>query len=188
MNLSDSEILNLDSLVLEPFDSARVQPASYDMTLYPELLVPMSSRKGTVVDLRTDDPGDLVTKWTLAPEERYLLHPGEMVLGCTHEVLKVPPWLLARVEGKSTLGRLFLAVHVTAGFIDPGFQGQVTLEIVNHGPWTIALYPGMNIAQVNFAKMSGYVAKPYGSKGLGSHYDGQMGPKAAVGKRGPVNL
>jgi len=188
MNLSDSEILDLGSFVLEPFDPERVQPASCDMTLYPELLVPLFTRTNSVIDLRTDDPEELVRKEVMGPDDRYLLKPGAVVLGCTREVLKVPPYLLARVEGKSTLGRLFIAVHVTAGFIDPGFQGQVTLEIVNHGPWTIALYPGMNIAQVNIAKMSGYVAKPYGSEGLGSHYAGQMGPKAAVGKRGPVKL
>lgn len=185
MTLSDTEILDLNTLVLDPFNPNQVQPASYDMTLYPELLVPMRSRKGAVLDIRTDDPGELVEREILS-EGGYLLKPGEAVLGCTNEIVKVPSWILARVEGKSTLGRLFLVTHCTAGFLDPGFEGQVTLEIVNHGPWIIVLYAGMSIAQVNFSKMSGYVHKPYGSEGLGSHYVGQMGPKAAVGKRGPV--
>jgi dCTP deaminase len=86
---------------------------------------------------------------------------------------------MARVEGKSTLGRIFLAVHITAGFIDPGFNGKITLEVVNHGPWNLVLWPGMKIAQISFSKMSKECSKPYGSLGLKSHYQGQNGVTAA---------
>jgi dCTP deaminase len=116
--------------------------------------------------------------------DRYELHPRQSVLACTEEVVRCPLDLSARIEGKSSLGRLFMAVHITAGVIDAGFHGQVTLEIVNHGPWTIVLWPSMPIAQVNYFQMTGPCEVPYGSKKLGSHYLGQRGPTPASGRRG----
>ena len=94
-----------------------------------------------------------------------------------------PSDLVARVEGKSSLGRLFMAVHVTAGWIDSGFTGQITLEIVNHGPWVVVLWPGMPIAQINFARLTRPCLTPYGTPALGSHYQNQKGATSAVGKR-----
>jgi dCTP deaminase len=113
----------------------------------------------------------------------YELMPGACIIASTSEVIRCPNDIAARVEGKSSLGRLFLSVHVTAGWIDPGWVGQVTLEVVNHGAWSIMLWPGMKIAQVNFTRMSAPCAVPYGSPQLKSHYQGQMGPQPAVGRR-----
>lgn len=115
---------------------------------------------------------------------QFELRPDQAILGCTTEIVRCPLDLSARIEGKSSLGRLFLAVHITAGVIDAGFKGQITLEIVNHGPWNIVLYPGMPIAQLSYWTLTSPVEIPYGSSRLGSHYLGQMGPTPASGKRG----
>jgi len=178
MTLSDGELLTRGPSLIQPFDRRRVQPASYDLILHEELQVPS---KGGTVDLRKHDP------WSLLEPVRiqggFELPPGGCVLGSTQETVTCPEDLVARVEGKSSLGRLFLAVHITAGWIDSGFTGQITLEIVNHGPWGVVLWPGMPIAQLNFAKLSQPCVVPYGSPTLGSHYQGQKGPTPAAGKR-----
>jgi dCTP deaminase len=179
---TDSEILAIASKLISPFDASKVQPASYDLALHPDIRV-LSTAAGATVDLRTDDPSLLSYPAEIEPEG-YHLRPGECVLGSTIESVRCPIDCVARVEGKSSLGRIFLAVHVTAGFVDPGFEGQITLEIVNHSPWNLVLWPGMPIAQINFARTSGPCARPYGSSGLGSHYQGQRGPTPAAGKRG----
>lgn len=193
--LNDLEIEHLGSKLIDPFDSACVQPASYDLSLHDELLIPRR-RTGEVVDLQNYSPSQnayLKTKllppagqW-LAEEyghhckDGFVLYPHGCVLGSTVERVAVPATLVARVEGKSSLGRLFLSAHVTAGFVDPGFLGQITLEIVNHGPYWILLRPGMKIAQVNFTRLTSPCERPYGSPGLGSHYQGQRGPTAGRG-------
>lgn len=111
----------------------------------------------------------------------YPLMPGQAVLGDTEEKIFVPHDLAARVEGKSSIGRLFVSVHETAGFIDPGFEGTVTLEIKNNSPVVQYLRAGMYICQINFTQMTSPALRPYGSEGLGSHYQGQAGPTPAAG-------
>lgn len=182
MTMPDAELLQRGVTLIEPFDAGMVQPASYDLGLDSTLLVPVKELCGSAVDLRKNNPKRLTTATTIGVDG-FELQPGACVLGSTLELIHCPTDYVARVEGKSSLGRLFMTVHVTAGFIDPGFSGQVTLEIVNHGPWTIILWPGMRIAQVNFAEMSSPCLKPYGSPGLGSHYQGQKGPTPSAGNR-----
>ena len=185
MVLSDCDILarqneNGCSILITPFRRDKVQPASVDLTLYDELLVPQKLGYGARMDLRRHQPVDQMQRVRFTD---YDLRPGAAVIGATAERLAVPTDLVARVEGKSSLGRLFLAVHITAGFIDPGFAGHVTLEIVNHGPWTIVLHAGMDIAQVSFTQLTSPVLRAYGDTSLGSHYQHQHGPTAAAGRR-----
>ncbi len=178
--LPDHEIRRLAEALVEPFDPARVQPASYDLTAYHEVLVPHRTPRS--MDLRDVDPREHMTATSL--RGGYELRPGGCLLASTAEIVRCPDDVAARVEGKSSLGRLFLAVHVTAGWIDPGWNGRITLEIVNHGPWAINLRAGMPIAQVNFTRMGSACTIPYGSAALGSHYQGHDGPRAAAGVRG----
>jgi len=179
MILRDIEIIKYGADLITPFDTKSVQPASYDLRLDKSILKP--GQVNAPIDLRYHEPAEFMKRIEIS--EGYILKPGDCVLGNTVEVLNVPSDMVARVEGKSSLGRLFLTVHVTAGFVDPGFKGQITLEIVNLGKWPLNLYEGMKIGQVNFHKMEGEVSVPYGSSQLGSHYNGQMGPIAAKGKR-----
>jgi dCTP deaminase len=178
MILPDSELLTLGSTLIEPFNPKNVQPASYDLALDGTILRPSAHSN---MDLRRRNPLDVMQPVKIG--DGFTLEPGACILGSTLEVIHCPIDCVARVEGKSSLGRLFMAVHVTAGFVDPGFKGQITLEIVNHGPWGIVLWPGMKIAQINFARMEGPCSRPYGSPGLGSHYQGQVGPTPATGNR-----
>jgi dCTP deaminase len=161
---------------IDPFDEQRVQPASYDLTLHAEALKPVEGNSR--IDLRTQHPVDYMERVLI--EDGYQLTPGSCILTSTLESVKLGPSIVARVEGKSTLGRLFLAVHITAGFIDPGWNGRITLEVVNHGPLTVVLWPGMKIAQLSFTRMSSESQVPYGSPKLGSHYQGQVGAVAAA--------
>lgn len=179
--LPDHEILTLGHQLVEPFNPRCVQPASYDLSLHPDVLVPPGTRFAQTVDLRTDDPKSLMRPLNIGTG--YELLPGGCLIASTAEVIHCAPDIAARVEGKSSLGRLFLSVHVTAGWLDPGWSGQVTLEMVNHGSWSIMLWAGMKIAQVNFTRMATPCAAPYGSVGLGSHYQNQRGPTAAAGRR-----
>ncbi len=113
------------------------------------------------------------------PDDPFILHPGEFVLGATAEVIGLADDIVARLEGKSSLGRIGLLIHSTAGFIDPGFNGQVTLELSNVANLPIAIYPGMKIGQVSFYQLSTPAENPYGSAGAGSKYQGQRGPTAS---------
>lgn len=176
--LSDNELLLLREQLIEPFDAKSVQPSSYDVSLDDEILVPMQGRS---VDLRLDDPADSMVRSRF---KEYTLGPGQAILGSTTEIIRCPSNLSARVEGKSSLGRLFMSVHITAGVIDAGWDGQITLEIVNHGPWDLVLWAGMKIAQISYMTLTSPCKNPYGSQNLGSHYRGQRGPTAAFGKRG----
>lgn len=182
MILADHDITALGEALISPFDLRSVQPASYDLKLDNFILRPKNA--GVPVDLRFHDPKEFMETKDIS--SGYILKPGDCVLANTSEFLTIPDDMIARVEGKSSLGRLFLTVHVTAGFVDPGFKGQITLEIVNLGKWSLNLYPGMKIAQVNFHKMDSSAKRPYGSSDLGSHYQGQTGPVASSGKRGNV--
>ena len=178
--LPDYEILSMGTKLVEPFDERCMQPASYDLTLHEEVLAPYSL-SSKVIDLRVDKPRD--TMYPISLKEGFLLQPKACILASTAEVIHCPRDIAARVEGKSSLGRVFLAVHVTAGWVDPGWSGQITLEIANHGPWSIMLWAGMKIAQINFTRLASPCRVPYGSSQLGSHYQGQQGPTAAVGER-----
>jgi dCTP deaminase len=128
-----------------------------------------------VLDVKKDLT-DLTELVEVAEGESFMLHPGEFVLGSTLERVAVPTDLVARVEGKSSLGRLGLVIHSTAGFIDAGFDGHVTLELANLANLPITLYPGMKIGQISFIKMTSPAEKPYGSGAKGSKYQGQRGP------------
>jgi dCTP deaminase len=150
-----------------PYDRVYLNPASVDMTLSGSLRVPSDSR---TIDTQQVEPGHT---HEAAFSEGYLLYPGKFVLACTNESVHIPDNMVARVEGKSSLGRLGLAVHITAGFIDPGFQGQVTLEIANLSPWSIVLHKNMRIAQIAFSMLSGHAERPYSQTG---RYQGSRGP------------
>ncbi len=168
--LSDTAIAALAAAgMIDPFDPARVQPASYDLRLGTDFLVP------DVVRIPPGVTGALNQRehrWRRETGTIYL-HPGMAVLGATAERVCIPHDIAARVEGRSTLGRTFVTVHVTAGFVDPGFTGNITLEIVNLGPFVVCLKPGMDIAQVNFTRLDAPAARAYGE--AGNHYQGSKG-------------
>lgn len=169
MILSDYDILQYQKLyeggLLSPFDKDQVNPASYDLRLSPVTRWFVKDQKLDTMDLRPH---------TVPYEsEQLLLEPGEFILGATEETVNLPLELAARVEGKSSLGRLGLMVHVTAGYVDPGFVGQVTLEIKNVNSVPIMLYSGMRIAHIAFERMSSVPMKGYDQTG---NYQGQQGP------------
>jgi dCTP deaminase len=172
MLLSDHEInaaVFTGDVKISPFDPERVQPASVDLLLDHFLRVPLGREEIDVAQVWAGH-----TALVEIDEDGWLLKPGDFVLASTVERIALPDTLAARVEGKSSLGRLGLAVHVTAGFIDPGFAGQVTLEIANLSPWPIRLRRRMPIAQLCLIPMSAVPKRPYGS--AGNHYQGQYGP------------
>lgn len=171
MLLSDSDIIEYvkqNLIGYTPFDEEKVNPASVDMTLSSQYRRPRSYVR--YLDVRAIEP-DHTEPFN---SDVMVLAPGDFILATTRERVTIPDDLVARVEGKSSLGRLGLAVHITAGYIDPGFDGQVTLEIANLAPWSIALREGMRIAQIAFQTMTHPSNKPYGSRGVG-HYQGQQG-------------
>lgn len=182
--LADFEIrkaIENEEISIEPFAEDRLQPVSYDLTLSREIRIPQ-------YDVQTIDPGmktrEDVRYYGRVPANRPYttlaeihdhggrLEPQGFILACTNEYVKLSPQMSARVEGKSSLGRLGVAVHITAGFIDPGFEGQITLEIANLAPWTVVLYPDMPIAQIVFEPVS-TPERDYSKTG---HYCGQRGP------------
>ena len=180
MLLSDRDIrLELASgrVLLEPFDDAMVQPSSVDVRL-DRFFRLFDNHKYPVIDPAQDQP-DLTRLVEVAPDEPFVLHPGEFVLGATHERITLPDDVAARLEGKSSLGRLGLLTHSTAGFIDPGFTGHVTLELSNVATLPITLWPGMKIGQLCFFRLSSPAENPYGSGASGSRYQGQRGPTAS---------
>ncbi len=172
--LSDGTILRLvdeGRIAIDPWDPGLVQPASVDLRLGDSFRV-FHNHRTTAIDLR-DPPKDL-TEEVVPPEgESFVIHPGEFCLGRTLEWVELADDLLARVEGKSSLGRLGLIVHATAGFVDPGWKGTLTLEFANLTRVPIRLYPGLPIAQLSFMELDQPAQRPYGSPGLGSHYQGQ---------------
>lgn len=177
MILSDTSIreeVAAGRIGITPYDEGCVQPSSVDLHIDKEFLVFHNSRK-PFIDPR-EDSSELTEKVVVEAGDRFILHPGEFALGATLERLRLPDDLVARLEGKSSLGRLGLLIHSTAGYIDPGFDGYVTLELGNMATLPIAIYPGMQIGQVSFQRMTTAAAVPYGAKGLGSKYQGQRGP------------
>ncbi|HZP57532.1 MAG TPA: dCTP deaminase [Dehalococcoidia bacterium] len=159
---------------IDPLDADDIQPASVDVHLDRAFRVfKVSSRPYIDVRERMDE---LTEEVTIDDERPFFIHPGEFVLGSTREVLTLPDDILAQVEGKSSLGRIGLLIHATAGFVDPGWTGKLTLELSNVAKMPIALYYGMKIGQLSFQRMSTPVERPYGSPALRSKYQGQMGP------------
>ena len=177
MLLSDRDILAQiedKRVALEPFEPSMVQPSSVDVRLDRFFRV-FENHKYPHIDPATDQP-DLTRQVEPEDDEPFILHPGEFVLGSTYEVVTLPDDVAARLEGKSSLGRLGLLTHATAGFVDPGFSGHVTLELANVATLPIKLYPGMKIGQLCFFRLSSPAEHPYGSAKYGSRYQGQRGP------------
>ena len=177
MLLSDRDILaeiEAKRIVVEPYDEAMIQPSSIDFRLDRYFRV-FENHRYPHIDPAADQ-SDLTRQVEPEGDEAFILHPGEFVLGSTLEVVTLPDDLAARVEGKSSLGRLGLLTHATAGFVDPGFSGHVTLELANVATLPIKLYPGMKIGQLCFFRLSSPAEHPYGSAKYGSRYQGQRGP------------
>jgi dCTP deaminase len=173
--LSDGTIRRLvqeGRIRIDPWDPGMLQPASVDLRLGRSFRV-FENHKVTVIDL-ADPPSGLTEKVEVKPDESFVIHPGEFVLGRTEEHVELADDLVARIEGKSSLGRLGLIVHATAGFVDPGFQGTLTLEITNLTRVPIVLWPGKPIAQLSFMALDRPAERPYGHPELGSHYHGQV--------------
>jgi dCTP deaminase len=189
MFLSDISIRRLvhQAELISPFDQSMLQPASYDVLLGPKILIPkpvFPEMYGDMdpyypeVDLKQKfDYKDLFREKNLEEVENhsYVLEPQDFILGATVEFFKIPSNVRASIEGKSSLARLGIAPHVAAGYIDPGFNGRITLEIFNTGKFDVVLHAGMKIAQVAFAWVDENVARPYGHPELGSHYQDQQG-------------
>ncbi len=177
MLLSDRDILGeIDNgrVRLEPFEAAMVQPSSIDVRL-DRFFRTFENHRYPHIDPAEDQP-ELTRAVEPVGDEAFILHPGEFVLGSTYEVVSLPDDIAARLEGKSSLGRLGLLTHSTAGFIDPGFSGHVTLELANVANLPIKLWPGMKIGQLCFFRLSSPAEHPYGSEKYGSRYQGQRGP------------
>ncbi len=177
MVLSDRSIreeIAKGRLRIDPFDPGLVQPASVDVRLDRVFRV-FRVTHHPYIDVR--QPMEDLTDEVVIDEERpFFIHPGEFVLGSTLETVTLPDDIVAQVEGKSSLGRLGLLIHATAGYVDPGWTGKLTLELSNSAKIPIALYYGMRIGQLSFLRMSTPVERPYGSPELGSKYQGQTGP------------
>ncbi len=172
--LSDGTILELverGRIRIDPWDASLVQPASVDLRLGDSFRVFHNYRVSTI-DLR-NPPENLTEEVAVSADEAFVIHPGEFCLGRTLEWVELPDDIVARIEGKSSLGRLGLIVHATAGFCDPGWKGTLTLELNNLTRVPIKLYPGLLIAQLSFMGLDRAAARPYGSPELGSHYQGQ---------------
>ena len=177
MLLSDRDILaeiDADRIKVEPYDAEMIQPSSIDFRLDRYFRV-FENHRYPHIDPAADQ-SDLTRMVEPDGDEPFILHPGEFVLGSTHEVVTLPDDIAARVEGKSSLGRLGLLTHATAGFVDPGFSGHVTLELANVATLPIKLYPGMKIGQLCFFRLSSPAMHPYGSDKYGSRYPAPRGP------------
>ncbi len=174
--LSDGTIRRLvddGRIVIKPFDASLIQPASIDLRLGDSFRV-FNNHKAAAIDLRQGPPEGLTEQVTANEVDGFVIHPGEFCLGRTAEWVELPDDVVARIEGKSSLGRLGLIVHATAGFIDPGWKGTLTLELNNLTRVPIKLYPNLLIAQLSFMALDQPALRPYGSEALGSHYQGQV--------------
>ena len=180
MVLSDRTIkeeIEAGNIVIEPLDPINIQPASVDVRLDRTVLVFRNSRL-PYIDVR-QNAEDLTEKLEIEADIPFMLHPGEFVLGSTLEHIELPDDLVSRVEGKSSLGRLGLLIHSTAGYVDPGFKGHLTLELSNVSNLPITLYYGMKIGQLSYVRLTTSAEYPYGSPQLGSKYQGQTDPTAS---------
>jgi dCTP deaminase len=173
--LSDGTILKFveaGRIKIDPWDPELVQPASVDLRLGDSFRV-FHNYRASAIDLR-QPPENLTEEVVVPADECFVIHPGEFCLGRTLEWVELPADIVARIEGKSSLGRLGLIVHATAGFCDPGWRGTLTLELNNLTRVPIKLYPGLPIAQLSFMTLDAPARKPYGHAELGSHYQGQV--------------
>ncbi|MDB2223788.1 dCTP deaminase [Halorubrum ezzemoulense] len=183
MILSDADILDRlaeGDLAIEPLDDVdqQVQPASVDLRLGERFL---EFQRTNIPCIHPTDAGEVseyVTETTVAEGDEFILHPGDFVLGTTAERVRIPDDLVAHVEGRSSLGRLAIVVHATAGLCDPGYEGQITLELSNLGTAPVALSPGMRVSQLTFTELKRPADRPYGAE-RGSKYQGQDGPQAS---------
>ena len=181
MILSDRDIraeIAAGRIVLDPYIPEAVQPSSVDLHLDRRFRVFRNSRY-PYIDVRTDQP-ELTELVEIGGDEPFILHPGEFVLGSTFERVELPNDLVARLEGKSSLGRLGLLIHSTAGYVDPGWEGNLTLELSNVANLPITLYDGMKIGQISFQRLSSPVEVAYGDARIGSKYRGQRDPTASL--------
>jgi dCTP deaminase len=187
--LSDGSIRKLiaaGTLIIDPISDSQIQPASVDVRLGAEFLV-FRNHSVEVID-PFNRPADLMERVSVAEGQAFILHPGEFVLGTSVEAIGLPDDLVARVEGKSSLGRLGLLIHATAGFVDPGWpRGQITLELSNVATLPIKLWPGMRIGQLSFHSLDQAAERPYGHPELNSKYVGQAGPVASQYQRNERN-
>ena len=186
--LSDGTIMRLvreGRIRIDPWDESLVQPASVDLRLGDSFRV-FHNHRASAIDLR-DPPQHLTEEVKVEPDQPFVIHPGEFALGRTLEWIELPDDVVARIEGKSSVGRLGLIVHATAGFCDPGWKGTLTLELANLTRVPIKLYSGLAIAQLSFMALDAPALRPYGHEQLGSHYQGQVdatpsryGPRSGV--------
>jgi len=180
MLMSDRDIrasIEAGQIGLEPLDMSLLQPSSFDVRI-DRFFRLFDNHKYAYID--PAEPQEELTRFIeVAPDEPFILHPGEFVLGSTYEFVMLPDNIAARLEGKSSLGRLGLVTHSTAGFVDPGFNGHVTLELSNMATLPIKLWPGMKIGQLCFFQLSSPSETPYGSAKYLNRYQGQRGPTAS---------
>ena len=180
MILSDRTILEevrAGRIVIDPFDEEDVQPSSVDLHV-DRTFRTFHNARYPFIDVKVSMP-ELTELVEVSSDQPFILHPGEFVLGSTLERVALPDDLVARLEGKSSLGRLGLLIHSTAGYVDPGWDGYLTLELSNVANLPITIYPGMKIGQISFFRLSTAADRPYGSKDRGSKYQGQRGPTAS---------
>jgi len=179
--LSDRDIraeITAGRIVIDPFIPEAVQPSSVDLHLDRRFRVFRNSRY-PFIDVRADQP-ELTELVEIGGDDPFILHPGEFVLGSTYERVQLPNDLVARLEGKSSLGRLGLLIHSTAGYVDPGWEGNLTLELSNVANLPITLYDGMKIGQISFQRLSSPAEVSYGEASIGSKYRGQRDPTASL--------
>ncbi len=180
MLMSDLDIrasIEAGQIGLEPLEMSLLQPSSFDVRL-DRFFRLFDNHKYAYID-PAEDQSDLTQLVEVDPKEAFILHPGEFVLGSTYEFVTLPDNIAARLEGKSSLGRLGLLTHSTAGFVDPGFKGHVTLELANVSNLPIKLWPGMKVGQLCFFQLSSPSETPYGSEKYNNRYQGQRGPTAS---------
>ena len=180
MILSDRTIkeeIKAGRIVIDPYDEACIQPSSVDLHVDARFRVFANSRYA-FIDVKQEMP-DLTEVVEVKGPEPFILHPGEFVLGSTLERVAIPDDLVARLEGKSSLGRLGLLIHSTAGYVDPGWDGYLTLELSNVANLPITIYAGMKIGQISFFRLTTLADVPYGSTATRSKYQGQRGPTAS---------
>ena len=183
MILSDADILDrlaAGDLAIEPLSDPdlQVQPASVDLRLGREFLEFQHANIPCIHPNSEQEVAEYVEETYIEEGDEFILHPGDFVLGTTVERVEIPPDLIAHVEGRSSLGRLAIVVHATAGLCDPGYEGQITLELSNLGTAPVALTPGMRISQLTFTELKTPADRPYGAE-RGSKYQGQKGPQAS---------
>jgi dCTP deaminase len=179
MILSDGDIfqrIRKKSLILQPFSKKRLQPSTYDLMLSDEIRI-FDNHGTEAVDIKK--PVDASRLVKLKKGDNFIIHPGEFILGSTVEYFEIPLDLAAKLEGRSSLGRLGLIIHATAGYVDPGFKGYLTFEMSNISRLPIRLYPRMRMAQICFFQMSSPARNPYGAKEIGSKYQFQKGPTSS---------